>query len=42
MKVSNAEHRRIILAALRKRDPEEARREMEEHVLTSKTPLFGA
>ncbi|GGH09685.1 GntR family transcriptional regulator [Alsobacter metallidurans] len=40
MKVSNAEHRRI-LAALKKHDAEASRREMEEHVLTSKDALFG-
>ena len=39
-KVSNAEHRRI-LAALKKHDAEASRREMEEHVLTSKDALFG-
>lgn len=39
MKTSNAEHRRI-LAALKKRDPELARREMEDHILTNKTALF--
>lgn len=40
MKISNAEHRRI-LAALAKRDGERARREMENHILTNKTALFA-
>ena len=41
MKVSNAEHRRIV-DAIEARDGEAVVREMEHHVLDSRDLLFGA